>query len=153
MAVIVEPRDENRMLFERMVQLYSYDFSELNDWAIDADGLFPHMACFDEMWSDPNRFPFLILAASEPAGFALVREVETSSFDMEQFFVMRKFRRAGVGRDAAHQIFRKFSGSWTVEQINQNKAAQIFWRRVISDYTSDAFEESLVPNPVQSFIS
>lgn len=91
---------------------------------------------------------------SEVAGFAIVQELNTGAYDMEQFFVLRKFRRKGVGRSAAKRLFDEFSGQWTVEQIATNKAAQIFWRGVISDYTNGNFQDTINNGaPIQRFVS
>ncbi len=64
---------------------------------------------------------------------------------------MRKFRRTGIGRDAAHKIFRAFPGKWTVEQMTENIAAQKFWRDAISTFTNGDYHDTLGEDPVQSF--
>lgn len=153
MLKLVEPTAKDKPLFDRMAQLYSYDFSEMNGWIIRSDGLFPSIKCFEEMWGDPNRHPRLIMIDTEPAGFAIVRSTGQHEFDMEQFFILRKYRRAGFGRDAAQMLFRAFSGRWTVEQIAVNEAAQSFWRHVISDYTDGNFDDTHDADPIQSFNS
>ena len=50
---------------------------------------------------------------------------------MAEFFVMRKYRRLGVGRRTAEEIFSRFPGSWTVRQQHTNSAATAFWRSII----------------------
>jgi predicted acetyltransferase len=50
---------------------------------------------------------------------------------MAEFFVLRKYRRQGLGRDAAQTIFRRLPGPWTVRQQLTNPAATAFWRRAI----------------------
>jgi predicted acetyltransferase len=72
---------------------------------------------------------------------------------MEQFFILSKHRRSGVGSDAAQMLFRMFSGRWTVEQIEVNKAAQLFWRGGISEYTDGNFNDTNEDDPIQSFNS
>ena len=89
----------------------------------------------------------------EPAGFAIVRRTGAQAYDMEQFFVLRKFRRSGVGTRAAHMLFGNFPGRWTVEQIAANTAAQRFWRGVIGAYTKGDYDDSLAADPVQSFVA
>lgn len=54
---------------------------------------------------------------------------------------MKKYRKAGVGKRAAHMVFNMFQGEWKVSQIESNIPAQCFWRNVISEYTRDQFEE------------
>ena len=55
---------------------------------------------------------------------------------------MRKFRRMGIGRKAAFQVFDRFRGAWEVLQTRENLAAQAFWRAVIGEYTDGDFEET-----------
>ena len=50
---------------------------------------------------------------------------------MAEFFVMRKYRRAGLGRRAAAEIFPLFPGEWTVRQQRGNAPATSFWRTAI----------------------
>ena len=56
------------------------------------------------------------------------------------------------------RIFERFPGPWQVGQIIENVAAIAFWRKVISRYTHDNFQEHSLDNdnwhgPVQTFIS
>lgn len=156
MLKLIEPTDTDRELLSRLVQLYIYDFTdfiELNDWKIGADGLYPTPDGSVEMWTDPDRYPRLFMVDSEPAGFGLVRQLSAGNFDMEQFFVMRKFRRSGIGKTAAHMLFREFFGNWTVRQISANLPAQAFWRSVVSDYTNGDFQEVEGEELKQTFTS
>ena len=62
-------------------------------------------------------------------------------FRMAEFFVLRRYRRLGVGRDACQLIFNRFSGRWEVGEFLRNEPAVAFWRRVISQYTRGQFRE------------
>jgi predicted acetyltransferase len=50
---------------------------------------------------------------------------------MAEFFVMRKYRRAGIGTQSARLVFARFPGSWEVRQVEANVTASEFWRSVI----------------------
>jgi predicted acetyltransferase len=68
---------------------------------------------------------------------------------MSEFFVLRRFRRSGVGRDAALQIFRMLPGPWQLRQLTGNPDATKFWRRIIPvDFT----EVEGAEGPVQPFV-
>jgi len=58
-----------------------------------------------------------------------------------EFFILKKYRRQGVGRVVAHQVFDLFPGRWSVGQIENNCPAQAFWRKVISEYTHGDYQE------------
>lgn len=152
MVHLVEPRLDDRPLVDRLAQLYAHDFSEMVEIKLGSNGLFPAHECFTEIWTDPNRHARLIMVDAEVAGFAIVQYIpEESIFDMEQFFVLRKFRMARVGQKVAHQLFAEFSGDWEVEQIDENPIAKKFWRKVITEYTGGDFRETMGEFLVQSF--
>jgi predicted acetyltransferase len=83
----------------------------------------------DLYWNEPDRHPFLFRVDAQWAGLALVRTGPPT--DMAEFFVLRKYRRAGIGRRAAEEIFGMFPGAWTVRQQVDNPGATSFWRAAI----------------------
>ena len=67
---------------------------------------------------------------------------------MAEFFVMRKYRRHGIGVIAARDLFARFSGEWQVRQMRANAGATAFWRRAIP---VEFVEEEIDAGPVQRF--
>ncbi len=134
----------DKTILRHLIELYGYDFSEFTKWDVDEHGLFGYKY-LDQYWTEADRHPFLIRASGRLAGFVLVRTGDSSSQEpvrsMAEFFVLRKFRRQGVGREVARRIFDMFPGRWSVPQVEDNYPAQVFWRKVISEYTSGEFEE------------
>jgi predicted acetyltransferase len=77
---------------------------------------------------------------------------------MAEFFVLRRYRRQGVGERAARAAFGRFPGPWEVRERAGNDAAIAFWRRVIHRHTAGRFQEvtwagDLWQGPVQSFVA
>ena len=112
----------------QLLELYSHDFSERTDADVDADGRFGWRD-LDAYWREPDRHPFLFRVDGKLAGFGLVRS--GAPHDMAEFFVLRKYRRGGVGTDAARAVFARFPGDWQTRQQFANAAATVFWRRAI----------------------
>jgi predicted acetyltransferase len=91
------------------------------------------------------------------AGLVLVRAVEEDGIlvhHMAEFFILRKYRRQGAGRQSAFMAFDLFPGVWHVSELAENAPAQAFWRRIIHEYTGGDFSE--IPNhdndgPMQVF--
>ncbi len=118
-----------------MIQLYRYDSSEFDGHILNRHGLCLYKY-FDHQWTDEYRRPFLVRADGEIAGFALVsldipqtymkwsKAEKTNS--ISDFFIMRKFRRKGVGKKVAFSIFDKFPGTWEVRQTSGNLPAYQF---------------------------
>jgi predicted acetyltransferase len=131
-------RDDRERL-AALFELYIYDFSELLALDVEEDGRF-HLPALDPYWTDPGRQPFLIRVDAKLAGFALVQERSRLTGlegvrDMAEFFVVRRYRRRGVGVRAAGLLFDRFQGPWEVRQRPENEAATAFWRRAIAQYT------------------
>jgi predicted acetyltransferase len=112
------------------------------------DGRF-HALALDAYWLDDWRHPFLIRVDDALAGFALIasRSKLTGTpgvFDMAEFFVMRRYRRQGVGIAAAFAAFDRFRGPWEVRERDENQASIAFWRRAIASYTGGRYAEARV---------
>lgn len=143
---------EEKFILEQLMQLYLYDLTEFNGTDANDQGLFPYYY-LPAYWVDPNRRPFLIRADNKLAGFVLVRlNIEGRSDpprlvnQMAEFFVMKKYRRYGVGEFAARWVFDQFPGEWEVEQLAANLPAQTFWRKIITRYTHGHFREAIFRN-------
>lgn len=125
-------------ILANLLQLYAHDFSELLDVEIGADGKFTYHS-LPLYWMEAGRHPFLIRVDGKLAGFALVKKGSAFSgnenaWDLAEFFVLRGYRRRGVGTLAANQMWRRLPGSWEVRVMQLNVAAQRFWKQVISDF-------------------
>ena len=135
----------DRPALENLMQLYIHDFSEFTREEIDSDGRYSY-PYLKHYWREPDRYPFLIYADEKLAGFALVRsetdpENNQSNMDMSEFFILRSFRRTGVGSEAASKTWDLFPGRWHLKVLKENKAAYPFWNRLISIRTENRFEE------------
>jgi len=132
MDVSIEPvKYEDKPVLHRMLQLYLYDFSEFEPLELDEHGEFGYRY-LDHYWAPDageERHAFFIVADGRRGGFALVRVVNGINVFAE-FFVMRRYRRSGVGSAAAQAVFNRLPGPWLVHQVPGNLPAQAFWRRV-----------------------
>lgn len=126
----------------RLLQLYLHDFSELARpgspyGEVDGDGLFAYPPGLDAYWREPAHVPVLIRADGHIAGFALVNGWAPLDAPLDhalaEFFVLRKYRRDGVGRRAALAVFRALPGRWQVGVAAYNAPALAFWRAVARD--------------------
>lgn len=93
-------------------------------------------------WSEPERrFAYLIRYGEKLAGFALAKRgspltSDPDTLDVAEFFVVRKFRRFGVGRAAARLLWQALPGAWTVRVAERNAPALAFWSGVVAEFTS-----------------
>jgi predicted acetyltransferase len=151
---------EERPILRNLMELYQYDFSELDRSDIGPLGLFEY-PYLDHYWVEPDRSPFLVHVNGYLAGFVLVMRYNyltalKDAWVMAEFFIMRKYRHQGLGQHTACLIFDRFVGNWQVAQITENHAATAFWRKVIARYTHDNYQEHNLDNdnwrgPIQTF--
>ena len=154
--VLLEVGADDYTLIQNMIRFYIYDMSEYTGWKCPLNGLFGGVDDLDYYFGripqDPNnRWPdgwsgqgFKIVVEDEIAGFCLVRifkKGDTYRYDIGEFFILRKFRGKNLGKQVAHAMFDRYCGKWQVRQMLDNRPAQMFWRKVISDYTKGVFEE------------
>lgn len=146
-----------QVVLGNLLQLYIHDLSEAFPWVeLGHDGRFgyPELASY---WAEPaRRFAFLIKQADKVAGFALVTRgspatEEPDVYDIAEFFVLRSFRRAGVGRRAALLLWKELTGAWTVRCSEANPSALTFWSRLITELTRGAATVSARPGKTSQF--
>jgi predicted acetyltransferase len=145
MIALTRATREERVALENLMQLYIYDWSELGPRDVRDDGRFAEYP-LEAYWQEDWRHPFLLRVDDKLAGFALVaarsRLTGTAGvFDMAEFFVMRRYRRQGVGLAAARAAFDRFRGPWEIRQRDENAAATAFWRKTVGHYTGGQYRE------------
>lgn len=136
-----------------LARFYSYDISEFfgdeSGWEMEEDGLYGVGIDYQKYFEDKNAFPFLIRYREELAGFAIIDKDSidpSADFNMAQFFILRTYKRKGLGRYSAFQCFKKFKGTWEVHVFPQNTAAYKFWRSIITEFTNNNFSERTLKN-------
>ncbi|HEX2585478.1 MAG TPA: GNAT family N-acetyltransferase [Steroidobacteraceae bacterium] len=143
----------DRVPLYRMLDLYQYDLSDIYPQEINAQGEYGYN--LDRYWNDPVCHAFIATVDGFYAGFALVDarvKIGASGYWMDQFFILKKHRRAGVGSTLATKVFSTLPGHWEIGQMPANLDAQSFWRRVISKYTGGRYSEQLVTQGKSSWI-
>jgi len=136
---------EYREAIKNLLQFYIYDFSEWIDLDVESNGLFKPYSNFENYWDEsPNRWPYIIKDEEKLIGFVFVRFIETGEagyFSIAEFFILKKYRRKGIGKSISFDIFNLHKGRWEVFQKENNKPAQLFWNKIIDEYTKGKFRE------------
>ncbi len=155
---LVEVEASDYTLIQNLIRFYIYDMSEFTGWPCPENGLYggvddqPYYFGQtpdneDALWPDGwTGKGYKILVDGEIAGFCLVRlfnKDKVQLHDIGEFFIIRKFRHQGLGKQVAHAVFDLFPGHWQVRQLLDNRPAQLFWQKVIAAYTGDNFEDSI----------
>ena len=125
-----------------MLELYQYDLSDI--WPQDADTHARYGYNLEPYRRDDRFGAHVALEGSQYAGFALVSPAAVTRQQgswMEQFFVLRRYRRTGLGGALARHALQSHPGPWEVGQMASNVAAQAFWRKVIGAHTRGEYLE------------
>jgi predicted acetyltransferase len=142
-ALVRATRSQTSVL-DHLLQLYEYDYSEYGRVDVDSNGVFPTVDT-EALWQ-PDDHVFLIQVDANLAGFAFVTRHQSYLGDgdavlLSEFFVMRKYRRSGIGEHVALTLFDRFPGRWEVGTPHGNLGGQAFWRSVLGRYAPDMYQE------------
>ena len=133
----------DKLVLRQLLELYQYDMTDFWPQDLNAHGEFGFVGV-ERYLRNPRLRAYFFLVDGKYAGFGLVDpdvSLPANEFWMGQFFVMKKYRRLGVGRQGARFIFDQFPGKWEIGQMPLNKPARSFWLRTIAEYTNGNFVE------------
>ena len=138
-AILVRPALSNELAcIENMMQFYNYDLSESLPVDFAETGLYA-IQPKAQYWSKPGVAPFVIYVDGELAGFAVVDDEviqPQSQYNMGYFFIARRYRGQGVGKEIASKLFSQFIGAWEIYFYANNKLESEFWNAVIAKYVA-----------------
>lgn len=148
-VTLTEVPANHRNVITNLIQLYKHDFSEFAEIGspygeVGADGRYTYDG-LDSYWQEEGRFALTTHADGRLAGFILVNQWSALNRPLDhavgEFFVLRKYRRRGVGSRAAKILFKRWPGRWEVGVAGYNKPAQSFWRKAIAAAVEGDVEE------------
>jgi predicted acetyltransferase len=79
----------------------------------------------------------LVKRGSEASG-------DSAVWDMAEFFILRGYRKHGIGTQVAHQVWKQFPGRWEVRVMESNLLAFRFWANAISKFTGEAVRSTRI---------
>lgn len=129
----------------RMLELYQYELSDIWEQELGPSGEYGYDLTRHR---EAERFlAHVALVNDRFAGFALVAPAAVTQQDgfwMEQFFILKRCRRTGLGHALARHTLLSHPGAWEVGQMHANHPGQLFWRKVIASLTGASFTEVTV---------
>lgn len=125
---------EQKGILAHLLELYQYDFSEYDSMDVNPCGLYGY-PYLDYYWTEQNRFAYFIKVDGKLAGFAMVCghcyvSRDNHTLFMAEFFVMKKYRKLGIGKSAACKVLRRHPGRWELTVHPNNTGAHVFWKKV-----------------------
>lgn len=142
---------EQAEIIRNLYQYYAYESSDWEQEDVEVDGRFyVHEEHLVRYWQDPQWSANLILVDGYIAGFLLVESNDLSglgALELADLFVLKKYRRLGVGSSVALQVLGNGNDAWLVRFYRQDEAAQAFWRAVFAELPRPARDIVLDDEP------
>jgi len=135
---------ESDILLRNLFEHYCHDMSEWLDFDTRDDGSYRYDTT--SVWTQGSK-AYLARIGHSIAGFALIRSGsewlgDIGAHDVQEFFVMRRFRRRGIGKRMATLVWNEHPGEWLVRVLEVNAPAIVFWKAAISDFSMGSYQES-----------
>ncbi|KFC71247.1 putative acetyltransferase [Devosia sp. LC5] len=126
---VIPATPDQKPVIANLIQLYLHDMTEFMPFPVEPDGRFAY-DFLDRFW----RFPYLVMAGNEIAGFALVIDEcpltgRQPCFFMAEFFILKAYRGRGTGRAALATILAHHPGNWHIATPLANTTALAFWQK------------------------
>lgn len=136
--------EDEKEILKNLLEKYDYEFSQWDRRDVNSLGLYGYRY-LDYYWNEDKRWAYFILVEGKLAGFVMVIDLpevddRDTDFQMAEFFVMYKYRRLGVGKQAFFKVLDIHKGRWQLKRHPANLASVHFWNRVISEYTNGNYE-------------
>jgi predicted acetyltransferase len=117
---------------QNLFEHYLHDMAEWFQFDYAPNGRYGHDPALYRDKGDEVWFAYL---ADTPIGFAIVGSAAA--------FVVRRYRRRGVGRELARRIWDAYPGTWLVRVFQGNVPAIPFWRGAIAEYSDRDYREEV----------
>lgn len=146
---IVKVDINQKTILKNFMTLFLHDLSEFNE-ELDINpenGLF-EFDVLEWFFDKEGLAPYFIVHEHQTIGFILLQSapfvnLERYDFLVNSFFILKKYRRKGLGKQAAQQVFEQFPGRYAIGQLSGNQPAIAFWRSVYR-FMKIEFEEKEV---------
>jgi len=134
---------ESDVLLRNLFEHYIHDMAEWFEIDTKADGSYSYDTSL--VWEN-GYDAYLAKLGDSIAGFAIVGSAvewlgDTGAHDVHEFFVIRRFRRSGVGQRMATLLWNERPGEWLVRVLELNAPAVLFWRTAIASHSHGSYEE------------
>lgn len=147
---VVKATIQDYPIIQNLARFYVYDLSRFcgfisDEWKCPEDGLYKDTD-LKSYFEGSDHCAYIIRVGKELAGFALLHHVNSSNSNywvMDEFFILAKFQRNGIGKEVAVYLWGIQPGLWKIPIIPENKNALNFWRKVISGFTNGHYKDEI----------
>ena len=142
--VLCKVKNAEKDILFRLLQYSLFEESENDLNEMNEKALFEYKY-FDKYFTDIDRDAYFIKQkeTNRLLGFVMVNEYVqlcNNGHSIAEFLVIPKYRRNGIGKKVAFQIFDKYLGNWEVSPSYNSEKAYSFWNKTIGEYTRNNLE-------------
>lgn len=135
--------------------LFLHDLSEFND-KLDLNpenGLF-EFDVLEWFFEKEGLTPYFINLEGKPIGFILLQSgpysnQEYADYVLNSFFILKKYRRKGIGKLACSKFFEMYPGRYAISQAKTNIPAIKFWKNVYESNSIDEYEKEEIEDGIK----
>lgn len=143
-VVLKQVQVEDREILANLLEKYDYEFSQYDNRDVNKLGLYGYKY-LDYYWLEDKRWAYFIEADEKLAGFVMINdfpeaEDKETDYSIAEFFVMYKYRRSGVGKQAFFMAADLHRGKWQLKRHPKNLPSLYFWDKVVNEYTKGDYE-------------
>jgi predicted acetyltransferase len=125
-------------IFNHILQLYEYEFSNLTHLEIDENGLFINEE-LEKNIHEKSCICFLLRSQYKWAGLSVVNlksylNDDDAVRDIAEFFILKLYRKKKLGYSMAKMLFEQFPGKWEIRQLPHATESRNFWLKVLNRY-------------------
>lgn len=138
--------NKDKQVLVNLFQLYLHDITKSLSMDVNSHGLFEYNEIDLYFLNDEDRKPYFIYVDDKIAGFVLVDkeflvlDKKENTYDISEFFILNSYKRKGIGKKVAKEIFDMHRGSWEVRPVPRSDEAFSFWKNIIEEYTNNNYE-------------
>ena len=128
-----------RLLMYSLFEESEFDLNEMNE-----DGLFEYND-FNLYFNNIDKDAYFIREkeTNKLLGFVMINtnmKKYQNGHNIEEFMIIPKYRRKGLGRKVSLMIFDLYKGNFEVSPSFGSKKAFNFWESVIKEYTNNNYK-------------
>ena len=136
-------RPQEKETLRNLMEKYLCEFSQWELTDVDEQGLYGYQ-WLDFYFTEKNRWPYFLRVDGKLAGFVRVNDFpevpeEKMDYCISEFFILPRYRRRGVGKEAVFRILDMHRGKWQLKRHPHNIPSVHFWNRVVNEYTRGNF--------------
>jgi predicted acetyltransferase len=145
--IIEDIASSDRLQLNHLIQQFLAEQSEFSGATPNQQGYFECQHLLHQRYAY-----YVVFEGNQLIGFATKTE-NAGTHDLVACFIAKEHRRQGLGTRLVGHVFSCYPGDWQVKQLEEDQAAQSFFRKALAGFQSGFFEEQLIGDPCDGLVN